>query len=519
MASEEPGALNTGLATVTFGTITLLLATLVLIGATFASRVLIVRSVSTSAWNAFSLGYAVTQVLLAVGSYGVTVATARSLPHAAAEDERRTIVRTSIALGASTATICGVGLFLAAPSLSRSLGAPEFGAGLGFFAIAIASLILASVLASIFQGFSNVVPNALFLQIVNPSVFVAFLGLAFLLPPHHLTYTDTLVAYASACVVALAGAAAYALRRLPTALLKGPTVQRTRRNLVYLAAPLFIYGTMASIAGSGDTLILGALHYAQVGSYSASLTLARLVQVGISAASYIFLPVASGFLARGNRRAMRLTYATITKWLTLFSLPLFVVFALLPSSSLRFVYGANYAQVVLPLQVLVAGAFLATLLGPASMGQVAAGQARLIALNATAAAATDVVLGFTLIPSLGETGAAVAWAASSVLYAALCLIQLALSEGVHPFRRDFLVPLAVTGVPVSLVFVLLRPHLSVLGLIATPIAVALGYIAVVLATGSYGEGDRLLLGAVERTVGFRIPLVRTVAAWFGARRG
>jgi O-antigen/teichoic acid export membrane protein len=406
-----------------------------------------------------------------------------------------------------------------APALGRSLGSSQLGDGLVLFSVAVASLIVGNLIAAIFQGFANVTPNALFLQVVNPGLFLGFLGVALVVPPRRVTFVETLDAYALSAAVTLAAMVLYTVRRLPRGLARGEADPRTRAKLFQLAAPLFVTGVMVAVAGYGDTLVLGAFHYAQVGTYTASLTFARLVQVGISAASYIFLPVASAFLARGDRRAVRLTYVTVTKWLTVVSLPLFVVFVFLPSSSLRFVYGPNYASIILPLQVVVTGAFLYTILGPASMAQVAAGQARLVAINSIVAGAADVVVALALVPAYGAVGAAVAWSTANVLYVSLCLGELYVSEGYHPFRRDFVVPLLATGVPSCAVLAVLHPHLPLVALPAVVVGLALAFALIVAATRSVDEGDRLLLEAVERLLRRRVPLVRRWAALAGRHRG
>jgi O-antigen/teichoic acid export membrane protein len=513
VSEERPQSVAAGLATVTAGTLFLTIATLVLVVFNFLARVLIVRSVSPASWDAFSLGFTLTQVLLAVGTLGIPVAVARSLPIAASEVERRTIVRTALGVGAAAATGSAAALALAAPALGRSLGSPPLGTGLELFALALGSLILATVLAAIFQGFSNVTPNALFVQIVVPGLFLAFLGAALVVPPGRVSYMDALVAYAAACVATLVTMLLYTVWRLPRDVpLRGPGLPSARSKLLLLAVPLFVFGAMASVVGSGDTLVLGAVHYAQVGAYSASLTLARLVQVGVSAASYVFLPVASGFIARGDRRAVGLTYVTVTKWLLVLSVPLFVVFVFLPSASLDFVYGPSYATVVRPLQIVVAGAFVGALLGPGAMAQVAVGQARLLAVNATVAGVADVALALALVPAYGEVGAAVAWASANVLYASLCLAELALAEGYHPFRRHVLVPLGVTCGPVSVLLFLWHPRVPILLLPPLALGLAALFAVSIVATGSVDDGDRLLLGAVERMLGRPLPFVRRWAA-------
>ncbi len=381
-----------------------------------------------------------------------------------------------------------------------------------FFSVAVAMLIAGTLIAAVFQGFSNVAPNALFLQVVNPGLFLGFLAVALVAAPHRITYSGALLAYAASAAVTLAAMVGYAVLRFPKRLVRGPADPRARARLLRLAAPLFVTSVMVAIAGYGDTLVLSAFHYAQVGTYTASLTFARLVQVGILAASYIFLPVASGFLARGDRRAVRLTYVTVTKWLTVVGLPLFVVFVFLPASSLDFVYGPSYASIVVPLQIVVAGAFVGTLLGPAAMAQVAAGQARLLALNSIVAGAADIGIAVLLVPAYGASGAAAAWSTANVLYIALCLGELAATEGYHPFRRDFVLPLVATGAPSCAALALLHPHVPLLALPLVVVGFAVAFALVVLATGSVDDGDRLLLEAVERLLGRRLPFVRRWAA-------
>ena len=510
--AEDSASLKAGLTTVTAGTLLLLVSTLLLVGLNFLARVLVVRSVSKPDFDAFSWDFTLMQVLISVGSFGIPVATARSLPYAANEAERRTVVRAALGFGSLAGAASGIALFVAAQPIGRALGSAELGFGLQFFALALGSVIVGSTLASIFQGFANVTPAALFQQVLTPAAYLGFLAVALTVPPGHVTYAWALVAFAASSVVALAALVAYTARRLPRPLARrGPTDPATRTRFLRLALPLCVFGTMVGFAGSGDTLVLGVIRYAEVGTYTASLTLARLVQVGISAASYNFLPVASGFLARGNRRAVGLTYVTVTKWLTVVSLPLFVVFVFLPSSSLDFVYGRAYSGTTLPLQVVVAGAFVGTLLGPGAMAQVATGQSRLLAVNASVAAAVDLGLAFGLVPRFGEVGAAAAWSIANVLYATLCLAELAAAERYHPFQRELLLPLAVIVAPASVALLVLRPTPPLLALPALAVGLAVAFALAVPLTGSVTEGDRLLLGAIERLLGRPVPLVRRLA--------
>ena len=265
---------------------------------------------------------------------------------------------------------------------------------------------------------------------------------------------------------------------------------------------------MASITGYGDTLILGIYHEGEIGIYSNSLTLARLVQIGISASSFIFLPVASKFLRQDDPNSIRVTYATVTKWMILVSLPLFALFFFLPGESLGFVYGPTYESVVLPLQIVVVGAFITTLLGPSTTAQVVYGQTRLLAYNAVAAGALDFGLSFALIPAYGYVGSAIAWSSANVAFFLLSLGELIFLSDVHPFRRHFILPVVATAVPIGVIFALIHGKIAGLLLVPIGLGIAVLFVVLVLVTRSIDDGDRLLLEAIERMAGRPFPLLR-----------
>jgi len=508
VATETGDAVREGLTSVTRGTLFLLVATLCLVGLNFVSRVIVVRSISASDWSAFSFGLTLAAVLATFATLGLPNAVARSIPYATSDDERRTMVRGTLWIGSVAALVASLLLWVFATDIGRALGSPAIGVGLQYFPVAVATFTVANLIASVFQGFEDVTPNALFIQIINPALFVAFLAAAIVLPPFGIDYSEALLTYALANVVTLVLLVVYTWRRLPRWLPSGPTAPEALGRLLRFAAPLFIVGVMASISGSGDTLILGIYHESAVGTYTASLTLSRLLPIGIGAAAYIFLPVASKFVRQGDRDSIQVTYATVTKWMVLFSLPLFLLFEFLPSESLGFVYGAGYSTVVVPLQISVVGAFALTLLGPATTAQVAYGQTRLLAYNAIVAGAADLGLSLVLIPPFGYAGAAVAWSSANVLFGVLSLAQVASLSGVHPFRRHFVVPLLATALPVGGALALLRPTLSYPALVGLGLGIAVLFVVLILATRSIDEGDRLLLEAVERLLGRPLPFVR-----------
>lgn len=518
MVEESSGARD-GLHSVTRGTLILLMGTLGYVGANFIARVLLVRNLTEVQFGEFYIALTLSGLLTALGQLGLPSAVARSIPYAATDPDRRSIVRTGFLITIPLALGAGGVLALLSIPISGQFHAPVLGLTLQFFAVAVTGSILASQIAAVFQGFEEVRVNAVFIQILNPLLFIVFLVLFITPGPARLPfgYRGALLAYVLASVLSLLGLVVYYHRGIRRHLPGGPMNPAAGRHLIRFALPLFVVGLLSFVSGSADTLLLGFFHNAEAGEYGAGLSLARLLQVGLGALGYILLPVISRFVRLRDPPAVRVIYATATKWMILTSLPLFLVFAFYPGPSLAFVYRASYASTTLPLQVLLVGAFASTLTGPASIALVAYGEMRLLLYNGVAGVAVDIGLGFLLVPGLGATGAALAWTVAAAVVPILSVVELAWFQGVHPFLPHFVLPLLAVGIPVGALFLFVpfTPPSWALPLLVLGVAAA--FLVVVVVTRSIDRGDRLLLEAVERILGRPVPGVRRLARHFPPR--
>jgi O-antigen/teichoic acid export membrane protein len=513
MAGGSERSAREGMSAVTWGTLLMLIGTLGFVGQGFISRVLLARTLTPAEWGQFSLGLALAGLLSSIGTLGLTNAIARSLPFAQSDDERRAMVRSAFTVSVVAAIGLSVALYLFGVFVGRAYGVPSLVLVIELFAASVGVSIIASLIAAIFQGYEDVVPNALFVNILNPALFLVFLVATFKTAPHSADLAAALASYLGAAALTLLLLAVYARGRLRQRLPAGPRAGGAARKLFWFAAPLFLVSVMGYLTGNADTLILGIYRQANVGYYTAALSLARLVPIGVGALSYIYLPVAARFYRQGDQESIALTYVTATKWMALVSLPLLIVFLFLPGASLAFVYGAAYETHTRPLQVLVIGAFLGTIAGPAAAAQVSFGQTRLLVYNNAISGALDVGLSFALIPGLGLTGAAIAWGVANALNALLSMVELAVLSHVHPIRSHYLVPLVGTAVPFIL-FLSLDPFQPVYWLLPVLVlAIAGAFVAVVLLTGSVDRGDRLVLEVVEGMIGRRLSALRRLARW------
>ncbi|MFZ0831320.1 MAG: flippase [Thermoplasmata archaeon] len=502
-----------GLTSVTRGTVVMLFGTLVSIGLLFLSRVILVRKLSVASWGTFSLGLTIVGLLSAVATLGLPQAVARNLAFVSAPADRRAIIRGAFQYLLPVTAGVSLALFLFGLSLGPAYHDAQLGLTLEYFAGVVALGVPATLIAAIFQGFEDALPNAIFVQVLNPALFIVFLVATEAFLPLNQQFVGALAAYLVADVAVLGLILLYFRRRIARVLPRVPPTPGYGGRLIAFALPLLVVGVLTSVSGSADTLILGILDRPEVGFYTATLSLARLLGLGLSSVGYIFLPVAARFLGNRDTSSLKLTYATATKWTLVVALPLFIVFFFFPGESLGFVYTAKYSATIDPLRIVVLGGFVASLFGPASAAQIAFGRTQMVLLNTVIAAGADVGLSFALIPSHGSVGAAIAWSVSTVLFPMLSTIELGLLEGLHPFERHYLLPLAVTGIPIGLLFGLVPFHPAWWVLVVIAVGSALLFVAVVLGTRSVDRGDRLLLEAVEQFLGRRLSFIRRVGRW------
>ena len=495
----------------------MMIGTLGYVAETFITRVLLFRILTIDEYSQFFIGLVIVGFLSSIGSLGLPQAIARSLPFESDERERRRMIRTSFVWVIPSAIIVSGVMGLLSIPIATTYRSPLLAETLVFFAAAVGLQIVGTLIASVFQGYEDVLPNAMFIQVVNPLLFIIFLVVADGVTPLKVAYTTALAVYLLASIVTLAVLVLYSRRRLPRFLAPGPTPSGSSSKLLTFALPLFLVTAVGFISGNIDTLVLGVVSRTSVGYYSADLSLARLLQVGIGSLSYIILPVTARFVRLGDTASVKTTYSTATKWTMLTSLPLFLLFFFDPTGSLTFVYGAGAGADATALQILLLGSFASTLVGPSNACQVSFGQTRLLLYNTIASASLDIVLSALLIPTWGVTGAAVAWSISVASYPILSLIELAGLEGVHPFQRHYWVPLVATAVPVGLLLLLLPWHLPYWALPVLVVGVAGLFVFAVLVTGSLDGGDRLLLEAIERLFGRRLEFLRSLGRRFMPR--
>ena len=547
-SAKDPGQRHP-LESLGHGSLVTLIGQVVLVGATFGVRVLLVPSLGSTLYGDLSVGLAVGGLIANLGTLGIPNAVARQLAHTTNLRERWKLVLHSVGVAVPGAILTGALIYFASPVLAHWFKDSAGPVVYQFLSIYMAFVILTGVLTAFFQGNEDALPYALFNQVLTPCLTLLFLALFFVRPAGpgnallalfsipKASLNAALLAYILATGISLAAAGIYTIspRGLPwrqgeRATLT-PTTDRKTSTVVALLAfalPLALVGVATSAVGTVDTIVLGAIAGdAPAGAYSSVLPLARLGSLAVAALAFIMLPVAARLHREGDMAELARSYATITKWILLVSLPFFLTFFLFPAQSLTFVYrqgflsAPGYGSAPVLLQITCLGGFASSLLGPGASVLVGLGKLRLLVIDTFVSAGVDLGVSAALVPIWGSLGAAVAFAAATALLPALCVAQTYLLARVHPFTRAVMRPLLAVLVPTVALWVVLTGPLqwrpTPIDLIGVFFVIFFGYLLAIPLTRSIEAGDHHLLGVVEGYLGRRLGIVRRVGRRFGPR--
>ena len=509
---SEPSNHTSAIDSLGRGTSVMVLGTIALLLLNFIGRVYAARNLTVAQFGSFNLGLALAGLLALVALLGLHQAMARSIAENPDPVARRKIIRWTAGVTAITSISTSVVVYVFAAQIAALFDPSQtvvLTQVFQFFSVTVGLTLLCTFMASIFQGFEDTVPNAWLNQAVQPASFAVFLVIFF---QFHLALQGALLAWVISNVVTFSALLFYSFRRLPRHLTPGPSEAPLPRGLFSLSIALWGVTTLTFVTAYVDTLILGAFRPAeQVGIYSAMMLLARLILVVAAAVTYIFLPVAARLTGQKDMRTLGEMFVTTTRWMMIFTIPIFFLFTLLPHASIVTVFGSSYVAGDEALELISVGAFVSILFGPVNAALAGMGVTRPLLIATGISAAANAVLSVSLIPTFGLLGAAIAWTTARLLYPASAMTGFYSSSRIHPFHRTLLLPLVVTlaiGLPLFYgISVVHHPPWIVFPLYFVGLGLC---IAVVLGTRSVERGDFVACRMAERVIGRPLPWLRRI---------
>lgn len=202
-------------------------------------------------------------------------------------------------------------------------------------------------------------------------------------------------------------------------------------------------------------LIAAMLGAVEAAVYTAATRFVPLGGFGHQAIQQVVQPRFAALMAAGDMTTLRVLYRVATGWSIAVSWPAYVVAASAPVVYLS-LFGEEYVGQGTTVVVLMGlGMLVATGVGPADTLLLMSGRSVASLVNMLVALAVDVVGCLVLIPRIGITGAAVAWAAAQALRGAMGFVQVRRSTGVELLSWGRLVVALANAVCFALPLVLL----------------------------------------------------------------
>jgi O-antigen/teichoic acid export membrane protein len=223
-------------------------------------------------------------------------------------------------------------------------------------------------------------------------------------------------------------------RRIAARLRRGPADTRAlAREFWRYTAPRAVAQICQTALQRADIVLIAALASPRDAAiYTAATRFMVIGQLGTQAVQQAMQPTVSRLIALDDREATARVFAGCTTWTVALTWPVHLsVAAAAPIYLSLFGSGyagaGQYATVILALAML-----LATGTGPVDVMLLMAGRSGLSLVNSAVSLVVDLALDAVLIPWLGVTGAAIAWAAALAVRNLLMLAQVSRLFGMTP---------------------------------------------------------------------------------------
>ncbi|WP_423743380.1 flippase (plasmid) [Haladaptatus sp. SPP-AMP-3] len=477
----------------------------------FSSKIIVAKLLTPAQYGAIALGFTTLSFLVMFVMLGVDRGVARYLPRAETDSGKRAVVLVAFKTTLPLSILAGASLVVLAPFLAVDVfsdPSTEFVFRLVGIALPFSALIRVAIGTG--QGLQTPFPKVLLQNFARP---VTRLAAVLLVAAVGVSVAGVASAYLASFVITGLIASYYLVVRLPFSL-RGGSRSRTR-ELLRFSFPLMIASTMAVQLGTIDTLVLGIKSdTASVGVYNVVFPLAQLLTLFNASFGFLVMPVISKFHSQNDDDSMRDVYQTVTKWVFIMTLPIFLMMLLFPETIIRRTFGAQYTGGALTLMILTAGFFVQGVTGPNGDTLTSIGNSKLIMILNGGVAILNIALNVVLVPRFGAVGAAIATATVYSLLNILFSVFLYRNAKILP---DFaaLVPPAVLGA-VTVVGVYAIDRIFALEFFAAAVVmtVFLGAYGVVILRYSVGKMEKGVIDDIGRERGIDVAAVQQFIQYF-----
>jgi O-antigen/teichoic acid export membrane protein len=404
-------------------------------GAGFLTALLLARFLGREGYGLYAFSFAWAALLALVSTIGVDRFLVRGIAVYEVQEKwqlMQGLLRRSNQLVLLTSMTVALGsCIIAVAWLSPSLRGPFF---VAMLLVPLTSLTF--LRQGAMQAFGRVVSGQLPELLVRPLLILAGICALESLGRGILSPTTALGVNVAAVATAFAVGSVLLLRALPTDLrLVRP--EFATREWIRASLPMMLVAGIWTLNYYIGTLVTGTLRGpGDAGVYTVVQNSAALIVLFMVAANMPLAPAVARLHARGDRRQLERTSERIAWAVLLVSAPICAVLAIFPSVVLGF-FGSGFQAGSTALTIVALGQLVNAASGPSANVLVMTGHQIAAARAVGAGALANLVLSILLVPPLGVTGAAIAFASSLALWnvALVVIARRRLGVNVTAFRR------------------------------------------------------------------------------------
>ena len=378
---------------------------------------------------------------------------------------------------------------------------------IAIFSIGVPFSVLTQLLKYYFFAFKK--PEYV---VISESIFEKMLNLVFLIVVLSISASLYTVgwAYVISLIISSIVAALLLKSKIKNVLKKSLKPAFDFKQLIPFSLPLMLIGILGMALAWTDTIFIGIFKSnADVGIYNVAYIIASALMIIWLSFGDIFYPIISELYAKKAKDAIRKTFETVSRWIFIITLPVFIIVLMFSSLVIPVIFGQSYQRAVLPLSILVVGYFLITIFGLAEYGLRTFKKTKFLGALTLAVFLVNVLLNVILIPIWGIVGAAIATTFSLLI---LSLVQMLYFKKLLKFsyNKTLYFKGISSGIIASIIFFysIKLFETSIYFLVLALTVYMILYLILLIIFKSFSEEDIIVMEAVERRIGIKLTVIK-----------
>ncbi|AEM57271.1 hypothetical protein HISP_08490 [Haloarcula hispanica N601] len=474
------------------------------------AEALIARSLSPGAYGSIALAYTVALLGGRIAIFGIKDGVVRLISAKSAISERAHIIQHGLAIVLLTGCVVGIGFVASRDIVAEIVEDPLVGRYLLFFSPFVIFFSARAVLFGTLRAEERSVSAVISRDILGRILPFIILAIAIFINRPILGA----VGYWLGVPVAILLSSLLFLRdRYPLSeiILRNPN-RDTFERLLRFSLPLAMGAYLSIFLTHSDILMIGYfLDSNEVGYYRAVQPLQQASILLLMAFSFLFLPAATQFYEQKEIDDLERFYTVSTKWISVGTLPIVLVFGLFADDVVRVLFGAAYSPAAPALTLLVSGHFLRAVVGLNGDIVKAIDRTKIELISVLIGVITNILLNIYLIPRVGIVGAAIGTATGFLAYNITELFAIYRTIEIHPFAVNNFKPLVLTTILALVIRGFTQEiRFGIFGLGALGILFGIVALVSMVLTKSIDKTDLILLKRIEERTGSDLSFIKFI---------